>query len=176
MRHAIRTLALVGLICGIVSASAVRGADALPKKYALLIAVTKYDHAEMNKPQLEFPEEDAKSLAQVLEASGYKVDLLLGSQATQAAIRAKLNRLNREGSSDGVVLVALSGHGVEVESRDDRGNLVTEGCFCPFDTVVRIVKDAKGRVIPGDNGQPLTEPDPESLVKLTELMSALKVA
>jgi formylglycine-generating enzyme required for sulfatase activity len=167
---------LFGMLGVFMAGASLSGADAPPKKYALLIAVTKYDHAEMNKPQLEFPEEDAKSLGKLLEASGYKVDLLLGSQATQAAIRAKLDRLNREGSSDGVVLVAMSGHGVEVESRDDRGNLVAEGCFCPVDTVVRIVKDAKGRVIPGDNGQPLTEPDPESLVKLTELMSALKVA
>ena len=61
------------------------------EKYALLIGVAKYDHAEMNKPEaLQFPEEDAKALGKLLESGGYKVEMLLGKTATQAAIKSEL--------------------------------------------------------------------------------------
>jgi hypothetical protein len=123
-----------------------------PQKYALLIGVTKYRHAGMNEPALEFPEADARALGDLFRASGYEVDLLLGSDATQKAIRGKLEALNQKGESEGVVLVGLFGHGVEVETRDaqgklnrdDDGNPVTEGCFCPYDTVIRFAKDGSG--------------------------------
>src|ERR1700733_3000228 len=87
------------------------------QKYALLMAVTKYEHAEMNKPKLEFPEEDARALGALLKDSGYEVDFLLGSAATREAIKQKLEALNTKGSADGVVLVGLFGHGVEIETR-----------------------------------------------------------
>ncbi len=37
-----------------------------PRNYALLIAVTKYQHPELNKPLLAYPELDAKSVGQFL--------------------------------------------------------------------------------------------------------------
>lgn len=82
-----------------------------PIKYALLVGVTKYQHNDMNKPQLEYPEVDAKALAEVLKQSGYTVDSLLGPQATQGAIRTKLAALKRQGNGEGVVFVGLFGHG-----------------------------------------------------------------
>ena len=151
-------------------------------KYALLVGVTKYDHAEM-KP-LEFPEADAKALGDLLKAGGYDVDYLLGNQATQKAIREKLDGLNKKGNAQGVAIVGLFGHGVEAPVRnsknefvlDDSGKEITEGCFCPFDTSVRLVRDKKGNAAVNSKGNPLTEPDPDSLIKLAELMNALKVA
>src|ERR1700733_6031023 len=86
------------------------------QKYALLMAVTKYEHAEMNKPKLEFPEEDARALAALFKQSGYEVDLLVGSQAGRDAIVKKLDALNTKGSADGVVVLGLFGHGVEIET------------------------------------------------------------
>ena len=147
-----------------------------PQKYALLVAVTKYDHAEMNKPQLEFPEADARSLDELLRSAGYQTDLLLGSAATQEAIRQKFANLNRNGSADGVAVIGMFGHGVEIETPDDKGKVSTEGCFCPFDTTVRVVKDFQGRTVLDDKGKPLTEPDPSTLVKLTELLTVLQAA
>jgi hypothetical protein len=145
-------------------------------KYALLIAINKYDHAEMNKPQLEFPETDARALGALLELSGYAVDYLLGREATQIAIREKLEALRRQGNSDGVVLLGFFGHGIETHSGNSSGNEAAEGCFCPFDTSVRIAKDGKGQVVFGDDGKPLSEPDPDSLVKLSEVLTFLTVA
>ena len=147
-----------------------------PQKYALLVAVTKYDHAEMNKPQLEFPEADARSLGELLRSAGYQTDFLLGSAATQEAIRQRLANLNRKGSADGVAVIGMFGHGVEIETPDDKGKVSTEGCFCPFDTTVRVVKDFQGRTVLDDKGKPLTEPDPSTLVKLTELLTVLQAA
>jgi formylglycine-generating enzyme required for sulfatase activity len=157
------TLALLSRVASIATA-----ADS-PKKYALLVGVAKYQHAEMNKPLLEFPESDAKDLGALLKASGYDVDLLLGKDATQDAIRTKLAAVKKKGNSDGVVVIGLFGHGVEFAKTGD-------ACFCPYDTGLREARDALGRVIPDDNGKPLVEPDPDSLVKMAELLSALRLS
>ena len=147
------------------------------EKYALLIGVAKYDHAEMNKPEaLQFPEEDAKALGDVLKAGGYTVELLLGKAATQAAIKAKLTALQKKADAEGVVLIGLFGHGVEVDTVDSDGNVIKEGCFCPFDTAMREALDFKGRPILGANKKVLIEPDPGTLIKLGDLMRTLKLA
>ena len=39
-------------------------------KYALLIGVTTYENAHMNRTQLKYPEADAKAVAELLEKSG----------------------------------------------------------------------------------------------------------
>lgn len=142
-------------------------ADEKPEKYALLVAVTKYKHTAMNKPQLEFPEVDATDLAKILRASGYTVDLLLGSNATQAAIQAKLSGLTRRGNDAGVVVIGLFGHGVEYE-KDETAH------FCPYDTEIREVKDSQDRLVYGKDQQPLIEPVPKSLVPMTDLLSGLR--
>jgi formylglycine-generating enzyme required for sulfatase activity len=146
-------------------------------KNALPIGVSKYDHAEMNKPEpLKFPEEDGKSLAELLRSGGYEFEVLLGNEATRQTIETKLAALAKKGSAEGILLIRLFGHGVEIETRDDRNKAVMERCFCPFDTHLRIVKDGKDRPLSNGNGQPLIEPDPASLVRLSDLMLTLKVA
>lgn len=170
IRYALLTLCL--LSC----AAPLQGAD-VPSKHALLIGVSKYHHSGMNRPEpLQFPEADAKSLGELLTEGGYQVDLLLGKAATKAAIRKKLAELAQVGESDGVVLVGLFGHGVEVETRGDEDTPVMEGCFCPFDTALQVLKDSKGNDLYGKDRQPITAPDPNTLLKLRDLMTALKVA
>ncbi|MFM9965454.1 MAG: SUMF1/EgtB/PvdO family nonheme iron enzyme [Planctomycetaceae bacterium] len=140
-----------------------------PEKYALIAGVTKYQHADMNKAQLEFPEVDAKSLAEVLRSSGYTVDLLLGKQATQKAIREKLDAFNRRANSDGVALIALFGHGTEPVNTNT-------AYFCPYDTTLRVVRDKQGRALFGKDAKELLQEDPDSLVAMSELLLALKVS
>ena len=104
-------------------------------KYALLVGVTKYEHSRMNASPLKYPEADAKAVAEVLQASGYKVDLLLGKQATQQAIEKTLQKAEKEGSSDGAVVLGFFGHGVQYDKT---------AYFCPYDSKVRIVREFSG--------------------------------
>ena len=45
-------------------------------KYALLIGVTKYEHARMNVSPLKYPEDDANAVADLLKQGGYTVKVL----------------------------------------------------------------------------------------------------
>jgi len=139
--------------------------------------VAKYEHAEMNKPEaLQFPEEDAKALAALLESGGYEVELLLGKAATQAAISAKLKALQKKADAEGVVLIGLFGHGVEVNKVDAAGNVIKDGCFCPFDTAMREALDFKGKPVFDAQKKALIEPEPDTLIKLGDVMRTLKLA
>ena len=147
------------------------------EKYALLIAVAKYDHAEMNKPApLEFPEEDAKALGKLLESGGYKVELLLGKAATLEAIKPKLTALQKKADAEGVVLIGLFGHGVEVDTVDSNGEVIKDGCFCPYNTAMREAVDFRGKPVLDAKGKTRIEPDPDTLIKLGDLMRTLKLA
>jgi hypothetical protein len=136
-----------------------------PAKHALFVAISKYQHADMNKPQLQYPEDDAKALAEIFQSGGYKVELLLGKDATQKAIRDKLAVLKKQGNADGITVIGLFGNGFENES-------IGEACFCPFDTTIREVKDTQGKTVFGNDRQPLMEPDPGSLIVISEILAA----
>ena len=141
-----------------------------PVKYALLIAVSQYDHATLNEPKpLQFPEADAKAVGSMLQEFGYKVDLLLGPQATQVAIRQKLDALSDKGNRQGVVVVGFWGRGHCFPS------WVTEqSMFCPFDAAMRTTKDYDGSIVRNSvTGEPLQELDPAKLVGIDEVMAAL---
>ena len=140
-----------------------------PRRHAMLVAVTAYDHAEMNRPALQFPEVDALAVGDFLEKHGYEVDALLGPAATQRAIREKLRGLASKGNQEGAVVVGFWGHGVEYDGSD-------ESMFCPFDATVRKVTDSGGREILDDKGQPVLEPDPSSMVGMKEVLGALKTS
>jgi len=147
-----------------------------PKKYAILIGVTKYDHAGMNgSDPLQFPEADANAIGELLTQHGYQVEYLLGSEATREAIQTKLQGLINMGNAEGVAFVGFFGHGVQMEFRDTQGNKSIEGCFCPFDTNIRYAIDADGKKL-FDKEKQLTEPDPKSLVKMSEVVEALSHA
>jgi len=76
------------------------------KKYALLIGVTKFKHAEMNgRDPLQFPEEDAKAIGAMMKESGYEADYLLGSKATKQQIETNLKGLKTKAYSEGICLI-----------------------------------------------------------------------
>jgi formylglycine-generating enzyme required for sulfatase activity len=139
-----------------------------PKKYALLIGINKYNHADMNKPSpLQYAEADIAAAKALFETSGYEVEVLTGEKATLEAIRAGLKRLAKKGSSDGVVVVGLSGHGVQPDGGP-------EAYYCPFDTAMRLaMRDGKPVL---KDGKPVTEADPETMLPLTEVLTALKLS
>ncbi|XZE18008.1 caspase family protein [Pirellulaceae bacterium SH449] len=145
-------------------------------KYALLVAVTKYDHAEMNGQRpLKYPEQDALALGQILEKASYEVEYLLGKQATKLAIEAKLDGLRRKANSDGICLVGFFGHGVEVEQSEIDGTDSIVGCFCPFDTEVRQASDKDGKLL-YNGSNPMIDINPESLITMEQVLRALKIA
>jgi formylglycine-generating enzyme required for sulfatase activity len=133
------------------------------------VGVNKYQHAAMNQPEpLKYAEADVQDLADLLKASGYDVDLLVGRQATQQAIDKKLKLITEKGESDGAVLVALAGHGVQFEKDED-------AYYCPYDTKIReAVRD--GMKVLDRNGLPILEPTPESCVPLTDIVDLFRLA
>ena len=135
-------------------------------KFALLIGVTTYEHAQMNRAPLKYPEADATAVAELLEKSGYTVKVLLGKQATQEAIQEALKQTEGEGTADGVVLIGMFGHGVQY------GN---DAYYGPFDTAVRKVVDFKGIVVRDETGEPKLEPEPTSMISMRSILDALTV-
>ncbi len=169
MRYPPLLLLLVALSVALPSFS---GADlqAEAKKYALLIGINAYEHADMNRPEaLKYAEADVIELGNLLKESGYEVELVRGPQATQAAIEKALSKVPQKGNSQGVVLVALAGHGVQMERDED-------AYFCPYDTAMReAVRDGKV-VKDGQQGRPIIEPDPRTLIKLTAIVDKFRLS
>ncbi len=136
------------------------------EKYALLVGVSKYEHAQMNRTLLKYPEADAKAVGELLEKSGYTVVLLQSKQATQEAIEEALNKAKGEGTSEGVVLIGMFGHGVQY------GN---DAYYGPYNTKLREVKDFKGNVVRDNSGQIKLEPDPTTMISMRSILDALTV-
>lgn len=136
------------------------------EKFALLVGVSKYEHAQMNRPLLKYPEADAQAVGELLQNSGYTVVLLQGKQATQNAIEEALDNAKGEGTSEGVVLIGMFGHGVQY------GN---DAYYGPYNTKLREVKDFKGKVVRDDSGQIKLEPDPTSMISMRSILDALTV-
>ncbi|MCI0464985.1 MAG: SUMF1/EgtB/PvdO family nonheme iron enzyme [Gemmataceae bacterium] len=112
---------LAGLVCVLAQE------PAKAKKYALLVGINKYQHADLNRPEpLQYAEADVTALKAVLEQSGYTVTLLAGQQTTLKDIRAGLAALRKNGSGAAVVLAAFAGHGIQPENSK-------EAYFCPYD-------------------------------------------
>ena len=101
--------------------------------------------------------------------------LLLCNPDTQGSVWAT-PPLKQKADADGVVLIGLFGHGVEVETVDADGVAIKDGCFCPFDTAIREALDFQGKPRYDANKKPQIEPDPGTLIKLGDLMRTLKLA
>lgn len=137
------------------------------EKYALLIGVTTYENAHMNRSPLKYPEADATAVAELLKSSGYEVKVLVGKQATQKVIEAELTKFEQQGTQDGVVFIGLFGHGVQYGS---------DAYYCPYDVKLRKVTDAKGKTILDENGKPTLQPDPAAMTSMGRLLEALNTA
>jgi formylglycine-generating enzyme required for sulfatase activity len=112
--------------------------DQAGKRVALLVGVNKYDNRKFR--DLEYAERDVEELAKVLEPAGYEVHLLTGSgrgdkraelKNIAKAIEAVLTRRKKED----LVLVALAGHGLQIEITGSDGKLRAESFYCPADAV-----------------------------------------
>jgi len=135
-------------------------------KYALLVGVTTYRNAHMNRTHLKYPEADALAVEQLLKASGYEVKLLVGEHATGDAVERELVKFEKQGTQKGVVFIGLFGHGVQYGE---------DAYFGPYDTSLRKVTDFKGNTI-YENGKPKLEPDPTSMTSMKRLLEALNTA
>jgi uncharacterized caspase-like protein len=126
------------------------------KKYALLVGVKEYDHKKL--PNLQFTENDVEALAKVLreEKAGFdSVAVLTSSRGrkepaakpTAKNIRAELKKVLGKVTKHDTVLVALSGHGVQVEVEDPRGRGKARqvGFFCPCDARLADIDYLTGR-------------------------------
>ena len=133
-------------------------------KHALLVGVTVYRHSRMNEQSLQYPEDDARAVAKLLQDSGYEVTLLLGKQATRAAIDGAMQSIAKAGAADGVLLLGFFGHGVQYGS---------DAYYCPFDAGVRDVKDADGKIMREENGTVMLEPDPVTLCSMQAMLDTL---
>src|SRR5579871_5686399 len=107
-------------------------ADPTPIKYAVLVGVNEYDHPRFRP--LKFAENDVSELGQKLRTGGFRVIQLSQSVGGKDA-RLKPSRANILRELDGVlnaatkhdmVLVALSGHGLQPSGSK-------ENFFCPAD-------------------------------------------
>jgi formylglycine-generating enzyme required for sulfatase activity len=103
------------------------------KRYALLVGVREYRHEKL--PDLKYSDRDVEELAGLLRPAGYQVTLLsttAGKQEerrrpTLANIRRELSAILKEVGKHDVVLIALSGHGLQPEGGKD-------SFFCPADS------------------------------------------
>jgi formylglycine-generating enzyme required for sulfatase activity len=114
------------------------------KKYALLVGVAEYSSAHF--PPLQYAEKDVEELAKLLRqpAAGFASVRILttargekdrAATPTAANVRRALRELAEGKTRHDTVLLALAGHGVQLEvaDPDDKGPPRTYSYFCPAD-------------------------------------------
>jgi uncharacterized caspase-like protein len=78
------------------------------RRVALLVGVNTYPNDRELTP-LQYAESDARAMARQLEACGFEVILLLGPEATEAAVSSAIRRYGQLGGS--LFLFYFAGHG-----------------------------------------------------------------
>jgi uncharacterized caspase-like protein len=112
------------------------------KKYALLVGVREYNHASL--PDLKHTENDVEQFARVLrDASGFTTVVVItmtrGQKAealkpTASNSRAQLRKLADRVTKRDLLLLALSGHGLQITVVDPiTKKEKDESFFCPTD-------------------------------------------
>ena len=105
------------------------------RKLAFVAGVSKYQKDGLRN--LEFAENDIRQLATVLRQQGFQVRTVLGNQATLAGIQTEFEVFladTKELNKDDVVLIAFSGHGLQLLVSKD-GMRIEEPFFCPVDAL-----------------------------------------
>jgi hypothetical protein len=87
--------------------------DPLPGRYALVYGVSRYvnAYAEGEFPNLTYSDDDARSVAALLESDGYAVRLRVDQEASRENLEADLRSLATTALPGDFVLVYFSGHG-----------------------------------------------------------------
>jgi uncharacterized caspase-like protein len=124
-------LSVIGLLVAALGVSGDRGpvrADDNPpasRKLAFLVGVKDYEHPELHK--LDFPENDVDELARFLAEQGFDVTVMTTARGranadlkpTAANIREHLQQILKRATKEDLIVVGLSGHGIQpVESKD----------------------------------------------------------
>ena len=140
------------LVATVLLSFPIRPAEA-GKRYALVVGVKKY-RSNQPLPELAYTENDATEFAKLLKQGGYDVTLMTQTEGrmdgkdvflpTASYIRDQIDAIlgSQFLKSDDLVLVALTGHGVQYEltSGDKKTG---KFYFCPADADVSKLKSAK---------------------------------
>jgi sulfatase modifying factor 1 len=123
------------------------------KRVAFLVGVNKYQKPGF--PDLEFAERDVQELRKelIVRLMFDEVVVLTGKDATRHDVEKRLKALVGPLTKDDLILVALSGHGLQFEVGGKE-----EGFFCPVDAVT-------------PHGE---QPDGANLLSLDRLIGLLK--
>jgi len=109
-----KTVALLILLIALATDVAAQQPAESGKTWALVIGVSKYQRLPGGQ-QLQFAERDAASVAEALEKRGVSnsnVKLLVGAEATTAAIKSAIgNWLAKSASESDTIIIFFSGHG-----------------------------------------------------------------
>lgn len=129
------SLFLAGTFLGL--AGVLPGQGETAKKYALLVGINRYQHKKM--PDLLYAVNDARKLGEVLAKAGFAVTILSDEtgkddphqQPTKANIERHLQEVLEKCQRGDLVVVALAGHGLQFEKKDNDDK---DDCyFCPQD-------------------------------------------
>lgn len=101
---------------------------AAPRKWALLVGVNSYENR--NLTPLKFAERDVTELGKVLAGGGFNVRVLTGNQTNAVKYREELQKTLKHVNRNDILLLAFSGHGVQIRINDRE-----QPCFCPFDAI-----------------------------------------
>ena len=151
-----RDVRCLAVLAGLSLLAPSAGAQEKGKKYAVVVGVNAYDHASLTP--LEYAENDAEELGRLLaqpKAGFTKVRVLTTARGkkkpadapTAKNIQAALAEVYRGKTRRDTVLVALSGHGVQLEIRDPagKGRDRTYPFFCPTDGQINDTDYATGK-------------------------------
>ena len=160
LRIVSRGLAIAAIV--VATCSSKIYAENISSKYALLVGINETSQPNMIK--LRYAEKDATDFGNLLMASGYEVDLLLGENATEAAIRAKLKGVSKKGSAEGV---GLFGRGAEVPKKGS--------VYIASDAKVQPALDSDGKRIFKTDGTALTEFDLNSQISISSVIDEFAI-
>jgi hypothetical protein len=148
---------LVGSLFALTLPSLVGQGPARGKKYALLVGVDHYRHSGF--PRLKGAENDVVELEKLLKKQGFATRLLTTARGqkdaadapTAANIRKELDKSLSDKGREDTVLIALSGHGAEVEvpHLDDKDKqkprTITYTYFIPGDGNLEKISHSTGK-------------------------------
>src|SRR5205085_9431702 len=111
-------IGLICTICASLPSMALAQNTRESKRVALLVGVNQYD--SRNFRNLEYAERDVEELAKVLGPAGYEVHLLTASatgenRAELKNIQKAVQALLSGRKKDDLLLVAMAGHGLQIE-------------------------------------------------------------
>ncbi|MDH7517263.1 MAG: caspase family protein [Candidatus Thermoplasmatota archaeon] len=114
---------------------------------ALVVGVADYPPAGPGGPDLQYTDDDARGMREVLKQNGWNendITIFIDSQGTEGAITNKLNEIAGQTTSSSVSLFFFSGHG----TKDGNGEAICCYDSYMYDTELNgILNNFNGRVV-----------------------------